>query len=178
MWHRPDFDSPSVFCRLLDKNKGGYFSIAPPDGLGFTTKQQYLPSSCILQTRYICEEGVVDLVDFFPRPKDSLVTTKEYKQSSWREATRVQEELKKWLVRRVECIRGSLTLGACVRPSSVASELVILMLYRCRNFSCLRVRLGASRHHHLSRYSHSGSRRQQGCNIPHQGCQASARRRL
>ncbi|POR31301.1 Uncharacterized protein TPAR_08505 [Tolypocladium paradoxum] len=113
----PDFDSPSVFCRLLDKNKGGYFSIAPPDGLGCTTKQQYLPSSCILQTRYIHEDGVVDLVDFFPRPKDSLVTTKEYKQSSWREATRVQEELKKWLVRRVECIRGSLTLDVEIFPA-------------------------------------------------------------
>lgn len=37
--------------------------------------------------------------------------TREYKQSSFREARKVQEELKKWLVRRVECVRGSLTLG-------------------------------------------------------------------
>lgn len=37
--------------------------------------------------------------------------TKDYKQSSYRESTRVQEELKKWLVRRVECIRGTLTFG-------------------------------------------------------------------
>ncbi|KAI1341479.1 glycosyl hydrolase [Xylariaceae sp. FL0016] len=98
----PDFDSPSVFCRLLDKEKGGYFRIAPPDSIGCTTKQQYLPSSAILQTRYIHEDGVVDLVDFFPRPK----TTRT-----------VNEELKKWLVRRVECIRGQLTLDIEVFPA-------------------------------------------------------------
>lgn len=95
----------------MDKNIGGYFSISPPQGINCTTKQQYLPSSCILQTRYIHEDGVVDLVDFFPRPKSAQVMTKGYKQNAYREATKVQEELKKWLVRRVECIRGSLTLG-------------------------------------------------------------------
>ncbi|GAO16125.1 hypothetical protein UVI_02040200 [Ustilaginoidea virens] len=100
----PDFDSPSVFCRLLDKDKGGYFSIAPPAEFNCTTKQQYLPSTCILQTRYIHEDGVVDLVDFFPRPKDG-------------NAKRVQEELKKWLVRRVECVRGSLTLDVEIFPA-------------------------------------------------------------
>jgi GH15 family glucan-1,4-alpha-glucosidase len=107
----PDFDSPSVFCRLMDQAKGGHFSIAPPEELGCTIKQQYLPSSCILQTRFIHEDGVVDLVDFFPRPKNAQVMTRGYKQSAYREATNVQEELKKWLVRRVDCIRGSMTLG-------------------------------------------------------------------
>ena len=108
---RPDFDSPSVFCRLLDKDKGGYFSISPPQDMTFTTKQQYLPSSNILQTRYIHEDGVVDLVDFFPRPKNTSVVTKAPKQMPFREAVMVQDELKKWLVRRVECIRGEVDLG-------------------------------------------------------------------
>lgn len=53
----------------------------------------------------------MDLVDFFPRPKSTQVMTRDYNQSAYREATNVQEELKKWLVRRVECVRGSLTLG-------------------------------------------------------------------
>ncbi|OPB41934.1 GH15 alpha-glycosidase (Glucoamylase and related glycosyl hydrolases) [Trichoderma guizhouense] len=113
----PDFDSPSVFCRLLDKNKGGYFSVSPPHNLGCTTKQQYLPSSCILQTRYIHEEGVVDVVDFFPRPKSAKVMTKGYKQNAYREAMTVQEELKKWTVRRVECIRGSLPVDVEIFPA-------------------------------------------------------------
>ena len=76
-----------------------------------TTKQQYLPSSNILQTRYIHDDGVVDLVDFFPRPKNASVVSKGPKQSAYRETTMVQEELKKWLVRRVECIRGHMTMG-------------------------------------------------------------------
>ncbi len=88
---RPDFDSPSVFCRLLDKDKGGHFSISPPANLPCTTKQQYLPSSNILQTRYIHDDGVVDLVDFFPRPKNANVLAKGYKQSPYRETTLVQE---------------------------------------------------------------------------------------
>ncbi|KAI9048246.1 hypothetical protein LZ554_008041 [Drepanopeziza brunnea f. sp. 'monogermtubi'] len=107
----PDFDSPSVFCRLLDKDKGGYFTISPPSDKQYTTKQQYLPSSNILQTRYIHEDGVVDLIDFFPRPRDSYVVAKAGKQMPFREGVKVQDELKKWLVRRVECIRGKVDLG-------------------------------------------------------------------
>lgn len=54
---------------------------------------------------------MVDLVDFFPRPKDSRVVMKAPKQMPYREAVTVQDELKKWLVRRVECIRGEVDLG-------------------------------------------------------------------
>lgn len=115
---RPEFDSPTVFCRLLDKNKGGYFAIHPSPPLQCTTKQQYLPSSNILQTRYIHEDGVVNLVDFFPRPKNSKVIFKGLsQQTAYRETTRVQDELKQWLVRRVECIRGRLTLEVQVFPA-------------------------------------------------------------
>ncbi|KAL2257703.1 hypothetical protein VTK26DRAFT_9275 [Humicola hyalothermophila] len=114
----PEFDSPSVFCRLLDKDKGGYFSIHPAGNINCTTKQQYLPSSNILQTRYIHEDGVVDVVDFFPRPKTASVIFKGGpKQSVYREMTSVQEELKKWLVRRVECIRGRLQLEVEIFPA-------------------------------------------------------------
>ncbi|KAL8387694.1 hypothetical protein RB595_009734 [Gaeumannomyces hyphopodioides] len=113
----PDFDSPSVFCRLLDKDKGGHFSVAPPADVSCTTKQQYLPSSNILQTRYIHEDGVVDLVDFFPRPRQTAVITKAPKQNAFREMTKVPDELKKWLVRRVECIRGSLALDIELFPA-------------------------------------------------------------
>jgi GH15 family glucan-1,4-alpha-glucosidase len=107
-----------VFCRLLDKDKGGYFSIHPQPDLSCTTKQQYLPSSNILQTRYIHEQGVVDIVDFFPRPKQSNIIPKGGpRQSAYREATAVQEELKQWLVRRVECIRGKLALDVEIFPA-------------------------------------------------------------
>lgn len=109
---RPNFDSPSVFCRLLDKDKGGFFSLSPSPSLTCTTKQQYLPSSAILQTRYIHEDGVADVVDFFPRPKNTtILSSATASHYAYREARNVPEELKKWLVRRVECIRGSMSLG-------------------------------------------------------------------
>lgn len=110
MSFRPDFDSPSVFGRLMDANKGGHFSITPEEGESYTTKQQYLPSSNILQTRYIQERGVTDLIDFFPRPLNSDTVTKEMR-GPYRQSVKVQNELKKWLVRRVECIRGTVDLS-------------------------------------------------------------------
>ncbi|KAI1253482.1 hypothetical protein MGN70_005690 [Eutypa lata] len=113
----PNFDSPSVFCRLLDKDKGGYFSIASRDQASCTTKQQYLPSSAILQTRYIHEDGVADLVDFFPRPKKSTVVSTGYRHNTYRQSKSVPEELKEWLVRRVACIRGKLSLDIEVFPA-------------------------------------------------------------
>ncbi|TDZ13156.1 Uncharacterized protein C8035_v000286 [Colletotrichum spinosum] len=113
----PDFDSPSIFCRLLDKDKGGFFSICPPADKQCTTKQQYLPSSNILQTRYIHDDGVVDVVDFFPRPKTATVISKATRQSAFRETIKIQEELKKWLVRRVECIRGRLAMDIELFPA-------------------------------------------------------------
>jgi len=37
--------------------------------------------------------------------------TKSAQQMPFRESVSVQDELKKWLVRRVECIRGKVDLG-------------------------------------------------------------------
>lgn len=116
----PEFDSPSIFCRLLDKSKGGHFSISPPQDLPCTIKQSYLPSSNILQTRYIHEDGVVDLVDFFPRPRTSFAPVAKAgaaRQNAFREVQAVQEELKRWLVRRAECIRGRLDLDVEIFPA-------------------------------------------------------------
>lgn len=60
---RPYFDSPSIFCRILDKEHGGHFTISPITEDLSTTKQHYLPASNILQTRYLREDGVMNLID-------------------------------------------------------------------------------------------------------------------
>jgi GH15 family glucan-1,4-alpha-glucosidase len=61
----PDFDSPSVFSSLLDKDKGGYFQIRPllPN---MKSKQLYLPDTNVLLTRFLCEDGVGEITDFMP----------------------------------------------------------------------------------------------------------------
>lgn len=54
----PVFDSPSVFCRLLDANKGGHWGIAPAPGvLNPLSKQRYLPYSNLLETRWTNADG-------------------------------------------------------------------------------------------------------------------------
>lgn len=116
----PEFDSPSVFCRMLDKDKGGYFAISPNKNQNLTTKQQYLPSSNILQTRYLHEDGVLNLVDFFPRPNSKIVATQIRNEkvagAKWN-AISERATLKKWLVRRVECIRGAVDVDLEVFPA-------------------------------------------------------------
>jgi len=61
----PRFDSPSVFASLLDRSRGGAFSIAPSHG-HHVVKQMYFPDSAVLLTRFMGEEGVVELIDFMP----------------------------------------------------------------------------------------------------------------
>lgn len=47
----PTFDSPTVFARLLDTDKGGSFSITP-QMKDYRTKQLYLPGTAVLLTRF------------------------------------------------------------------------------------------------------------------------------
>jgi GH15 family glucan-1,4-alpha-glucosidase len=65
----PDFDSPTVFAALLDDQKGGCFQIEP-QLTGMKIRQLYLPDTNILLTRFLAEEGVVELTDYMPIEKD------------------------------------------------------------------------------------------------------------
>jgi GH15 family glucan-1,4-alpha-glucosidase len=61
----PRFDSPSVFCSLLDADQGGYFRIRPAAD-SYVTKQLYLPNTAILITRFMTPDGVGEVQDFMP----------------------------------------------------------------------------------------------------------------
>ncbi|KAJ2238200.1 hypothetical protein IWW45_000209 [Coemansia sp. RSA 485] len=88
----PEFDSPSVFCRLLDKDKGGHFSISPTCDK-VTCKQQYLPFSNVLSTKFLAEDGVGVVTDFMHRP---------------RPRSRSHRHMLPWVMRSVEVIRGEM----------------------------------------------------------------------
>lgn len=63
----PDFDSSSVFAKILDNEKGGYFSIEP---IGkYTIHQRYLEKTNILITEYSRGESAFQVCDFMPRYK-------------------------------------------------------------------------------------------------------------
>ena len=61
----PEFDSPSIFCSLLDSPRAGIFQLAPqlPDA---RREQMYLPDSNVLLTRWLAQEAVVEVTDLLP----------------------------------------------------------------------------------------------------------------
>ena len=61
----PRFDSPTVFARILDDEKGGCFTFACEDE-DIRYKQLYLPGTNILITRYLSEDGIAEVTDFMP----------------------------------------------------------------------------------------------------------------
>ena len=63
----PDFDSPSVFARLLDDEKGGFFSFLVDDN--YTISQKYLKRTNVLCTEFRSSEGTFEVIDFMPRYK-------------------------------------------------------------------------------------------------------------
>ncbi|MBA2693353.1 MAG: glycoside hydrolase family 15 protein [Rubrobacter sp.] len=60
----PAFDSPSVFCSILDDEKGGHFKIQPTRY--FRSQQLYLPETNVLLTRFLCSDGMAEILDFMP----------------------------------------------------------------------------------------------------------------
>lgn len=60
----PHFDSPAVFCRLLDANKGGFFEIGPV--ANFEVTRSYVPTTNILTTTFTTDTGKFRLTDFMP----------------------------------------------------------------------------------------------------------------
>lgn len=62
----PRFDSDFIFGSMLDKNKGGEFSILP-ESSEFDCHQQYLENTNILETTISYEEHAYKVTDFAPR---------------------------------------------------------------------------------------------------------------
>lgn len=83
----PNFDSPSIFAAILDKERGGSFQIHPVFA-EMKTKQLYLPDTNVLLTRFLSTEGVGEITDFMP--VEELYSGKE-------------------LIRRVTTVRGEVT---------------------------------------------------------------------
>ena len=62
----PRFDSSFVFGSLLDRKKGGEFSIVP-NSREYKSDQYYLKNTNILATEFEVEEGKFRVIDFAPR---------------------------------------------------------------------------------------------------------------
>lgn len=82
----PNFNSSPVFNSILDRNKGGYFSISPVDRDGVLVHQTYKEYTNILITEFIRNNNtIMRLTDFLP--------TTEYPTISFPEIHRYVEAL-------------------------------------------------------------------------------------
>lgn len=95
----PFCDSPSVFARLLDEERGGFFRIRPLSNQ-FKPKQLYLPSSNVLQTKFNLEDGIMQVTDLMPVYNSGNETITE-----------------SWVLRKVEIIRGCVDLEVTCQPA-------------------------------------------------------------
>ena len=100
----PYFDSPAVFCRILDAERGGFVQVSPIFcGEGacpqVKVKQLYRPSSNVLITRYSLDGGIAEVTDFFPCHALADGSVGNY------------------VVRKVEAIRGSVDFGMSCKPT-------------------------------------------------------------
>lgn len=114
----PDFDSPAIFCRLLDVDRGGYFQISPTDTT-IPGTQRYLRGSNVLQTRFASTKGEIVLTDFMPVETLSAWPYRGLNNNTWTD----EDGSCHSLVRGVECTYGELdvTLRLKVTPNYAAS---------------------------------------------------------
>lgn len=95
----PRFDSPSVFNRLLDALRGGYFAIHPT--IHFSTHRRYIHDTNLLITEFHTRTGVVRLTDFMP------VLTEEEKREifmPFRSIIRIVEGMEGTVEMEMECL--------------------------------------------------------------------------
>src|ERR1700730_7043191 len=62
----PRFDSPSVFARLLDTDKGGTFALLPESD-SVKTRMEYVVNTNVLRTEMSCGDGRFEIFDYAPR---------------------------------------------------------------------------------------------------------------
>ena len=60
----PDVDSPSIFAKLLDDEKGGYFTFQVENH--YAISQKYVEHTNILSTTFNAIEGGFEVIDFMP----------------------------------------------------------------------------------------------------------------
>lgn len=75
----PNFDSPSVFAAILDKDTGGSFELQPE--IPFESSRRYLPRTNVLETTFTTARGAVRVVDAMTLPDHQLAPMRELARS-------------------------------------------------------------------------------------------------
>ncbi|HKB78115.1 MAG TPA: glycoside hydrolase family 15 protein [Thermoanaerobaculia bacterium] len=98
----PRFDSPAIFARILDDQRGGFFAIHPKGQ--YEVRRRYLESTNVLETTFESGTGVVRLLDLMPVMREGA---KRHHLIPMRQ-----------LLRRVEGVAGEVEMEVyfCPRP--------------------------------------------------------------
>jgi GH15 family glucan-1,4-alpha-glucosidase len=98
----PRFDSPSIFAAMLDREKGGHWSIAPTGD--YEVERAYIDHSNVLETRFSCSSGTASLIDLMP------VASEEFKRK-----TLLPDHQ---LIRELRCTSGEIEVAVDFFPRS------------------------------------------------------------
>jgi GH15 family glucan-1,4-alpha-glucosidase len=91
----PDLDSPSVFAKMIDADRGGHLALEL-SGLRATSRR-YVPNTNVLETTFETRDGVLRVTDALTLPGGALAPGRE-------------------LARRFECVSGSVDARWTLEP--------------------------------------------------------------
>jgi hypothetical protein len=117
------FDADPVFCRLLDAEPGGYWSINPSGSA--EARRAYIDGTNILHTDFAAESGRMRVTDFMPVGRRAGAGTHDY----------VDLVAPHWLVRRVEILDGEVAFETRYRASR---DFAHRPVWLTRGAACLR----------------------------------------
>ncbi|HXA28146.1 MAG TPA: glycoside hydrolase family 15 protein [Candidatus Angelobacter sp.] len=98
----PRFDDASIFGRILDANRGGYWQIAPRGP--YRVSPRYRDRTNLLYTTYVTRTGRATLTDFMPLHRDSM----EHEARPHRHPR---------VVRLLECLTGEVVIHNDMMPA-------------------------------------------------------------
>jgi GH15 family glucan-1,4-alpha-glucosidase len=96
----PRFDSPAVFCRILDAERGGSFFVAPEGPR--ESARRYRTDTNVLVTTFRGEGGVVELTDCMPLRADGEDPARPVSEHA--------------VLRRVRCLEGDAVVRVVFAP--------------------------------------------------------------